>query len=467
MKTVLIIDDEESFRALVTRWLTKDGWQVLEAADGEVGINTALQQRPDIVLCDLMMPRCNGFQVCRALRKESDLGHTKIIVTTGSDYESDRYNAFKAGADEYLVKPVDQRELVKLLATLLLQPPKTLQEEPARQKTDKPNEAWTPPKSAVGPADQITRVKFWGVRGSIPTPGTMMAYYGGNTSCIEVRADGQIIVLDAGTGIHPLGRQLAEEFKDQPINITLLISHTHWDHIQGFPFFLPAYNPQNHVDILGYEGAREGLESILTTQMESPYFPISMQQLPGNITIHELKDLKFSVGNVEIQAEFMNHPGICMGYRLFTSAGSIAYLPDNEPYQRFRYHSGNPVQNSTPEALAYAREQDQRLINFIHGADVLIIDSQYDATEYQTRIGWGHGCVDDVVALALSAKVKQLYLFHHDPTHDDAHMSRMVDWARQFVAALGETLPVDAAREGLEIVLQPAKPATASHQHVG
>jgi hypothetical protein len=144
-----------------------------------------------------------------------------------------------------------------------------------------------------------------------------------------------------------------------------------------------------------------------------------------------------------------------VGYRLFSSSGSIAYLPDNEPFQRLRSHSGGQPTSDLIEALKYASEQDQKIIEFIRDADVLIIDSQYDDVEYESHVGWGHGCVDDVVALALFAGVKQLFLFHHDPDHDDAQISRMLDRARQLVALHGDTLAVDAAREGLEYVLKP------------
>jgi len=293
------------------------------------------------------------------------------------------------------------------------------------------------------------------VRGSIPTPGPGTVQYGGNTSCVEIRADGEIIILDAGSGIRQLGLALTREFKDQPIDLTLLITHTHWDHIQGFPFFTPAYNPQNKLRVLGYEGAREGLYSTLTYQMESPYFPVSLQHVPGNIDVTELKELEFFVGRVRVEAVFVNHPGICVGYRLFTSAGSIAYIPDNEPFQRMRSHARGQKTLDRLEALNFASDQDQKIIHFLQDADVLIIDSQYDDDEYQSHVGWGHGCVEDVVALALFAKVKQLFLFHHDPDHDDAQISRMVGWARRLVALQGETLTIDAAREGLEFVLRP------------
>ena len=279
-----------------------------------------------------------------------------------------------------------------------------------------------------------TRLKFWGVRGSIPTPGPTTVQYGGNTSCVEVRADGQIIILDAGTGLRLLGRALVAEFENQPIELTLLLTHTHWDHIQGLPFFAPVYKPQNHLRILGYEGARHGLEVVLAGQMESPFFPIGLREVPANVRIEELKEKSFNVGPVRVEAGLANHPGVCVGYRLFTSAGSIAFFPDNElPRQ--------------------AADGNRKMIAFLRGTDVLIMDTQFDSEEYQQHTGWGHGCLDDVVALALQAEVKKLFLFHHDPNHDDAKVSQMLAHARKLVAARKGALQVEAAREGVTVEL--------------
>ena len=273
-------------------------------------------------------------------------------------------------------------------------------------------------------------MKFWGVRGSIPTPGPKTVHFGGNTSCIEVRVGSQIIILDAGTGLRALGRALLTEFKNQPLNLTLLLSHTHWDHIQGLPFFGPIYNSRCRLRILGYEGARKGLVNVLTGQMESTYFPVPFDKLPSNIEVEELKKFDFKIGSVRVQAQRANHPGICVGYRLFTPRGSVAYFPDSEP------RPGG---------------EDREMVQFLKGAEVLILDSQYDATEYQRHIGWGHGCVDDSVALALAADVKRLCLFHHDPERSDRQINALLKHARALAAGRRAKLKVDAAREGMTL----------------
>src|SRR5438309_3127016 len=174
------------------------------------------------------------------------------------------------------------------------------------------------------PSASSTRLKLWGVRGSIPVPGPATVRYGGNTTCVEVRADGELIVLDAGSGIRGLGLALENEFGSRPINLSLLITHVHWDHIQGFPFFVPFYNDKNQIRIFGYDGTDFGMREILKSQMATPFFPVALYDLPGKIKIEKLDAMEFNIGKVRIRWRFMNHPGTCVGYRLFTSKGSIA-----------------------------------------------------------------------------------------------------------------------------------------------
>jgi phosphoribosyl 1,2-cyclic phosphodiesterase/CheY-like chemotaxis protein len=455
MKTVLLIDDDRASRLVIAQWLKSAGWRVLEADNGEEGLQRLDTDPPDVILTDLLMPRCNGFQVCRTVRERPDkLRDTRIVVFTSSTYPTDRINAFECGADEFLVKPIKQAGLVDLLARLTTPGTEILRRkpvpEPAPQRQGEPEPILQPAAARRQP----TCVRFWGVRGSIPTPGPDTAHYGGNTSCVEVRADGEIIILDAGTGIRPLGLSLVNEFKRQPVGITILLTHTHWDHIQGFPFFVPAYNSRNSIRILGYEGVREGLGKTLSSQMESPYFPIALQSMPGYIKVEQLKDMEFQIGSVRVQAKFVNHPGICVGYRLFTSAGSVVFIPDNETHLRLKSTpSPHTVGATDAEAIDYARKQDEELIEFVRDADVLILDSQYDAEEYPGHVGWGHTCVDDSTMVALQANVKNLYLFHHDPGHDDAHVAKMEKHAKRIASRKGSPLNVEAAREGVERVL--------------
>jgi phosphoribosyl 1,2-cyclic phosphodiesterase len=297
-----------------------------------------------------------------------------------------------------------------------------------------------------------TRLKFWGTRGSISVPGPGTLRYGGNSTCVEVRADGEIIALDAGSGIRSLGIALEKEFQSQPIRLSLLITHAHWDHIQGLPFFAPAYEKKNEIRVRGYDGIDASFNQIMAEPMKAPFFPIAMRELSARIDIKKLAEMEFSCGKVQVRARFVNHPGICAGYRLFTSAGSIAFLPDHEPY-RF-LHSARANDMSPEQAKKTATEERAALVEFLRRSNILILDAQYTDTEYESHVGWGHGSVSSAVSLALDAEVRRLLLFHHDPSHDDAMVDAMVNDARRLIRESGKDLEVDGAREGEEVLLK-------------
>lgn len=298
------------------------------------------------------------------------------------------------------------------------------------------------------PTTPSVRLKFWGVRGSAPVPGPSTVSIGGNTTCLELRADGEILILDAGTGIRALGIALEEEFKGAPLNLTLLLTHTHWDHIQGLPFFRPAYSTKNQIRILGCKCPGMGLDKALESQMGSTYFPIPMAEMSANIAVEEINAPGFSLGPVNVHAARVNHPGAALGYRLETGRGTVVFIPDCDPAG----WDATPGL-SRPAVESFIDATGPGLADFIRGADILIFDSQYDRHEYKGKDGWGHACIDDTVELAMAADVKKLFLFHHDPGHDDPRILEMLANARKQSSAAGNRLIIEAASEGLEVLL--------------
>jgi phosphoribosyl 1,2-cyclic phosphodiesterase len=259
-------------------------------------------------------------------------------------------------------------------------------------------------------------------------------------------------VLDAGSGIRPLGNALEAEFGDEPIRLSLLLTHPHWDHIQGLPFFSPAYDAKNEIRVLGYDGAHTSLVEILSGQMSSPFFPISFRELDGKIRVQQLDEPQFDIGPIKVRAKFLNHPGVCVGYRIQNGDTSVAFLPDNEPLDAF-FDSANDYNAGDGRLNKDARAERADLVAFLKGVDLLILDTQYTDEEYAQRIGWGHGSLSSVIGLARDAEVKTLMLFHHDPNRNDADVDAMLDSARAIVARDGGGLKVEAATEGSELSL--------------
>lgn len=288
------------------------------------------------------------------------------------------------------------------------------------------------------------RVTVWGARGSIPTPGPHTARYGGNTSCVAVErvgSDGDgCVILDAGTGIRPLGKKLAES-GNGALTVELLVTHTHWDHIQGLPFFAPFFGETNAVRIRGPKQGDVPLEQILRDQMKPVVFPVPLEKLAADLSVEHVNPGTFEVDGFEVRAMRLRHPGVTLGYRLTPKGGgpSFAYVTDNELGSGGEYDMGP----------RWRRE----LIEFVRGSQVMIHDAMYTTEELDTHRGWGHSSHFEAVALAAEAEVNTLLLFHHRPEHHDDDMDRFVDEARQKSQQMGSALEVAAATEGLELTL--------------
>ncbi len=293
------------------------------------------------------------------------------------------------------------------------------------------------------------KVKFWGVRGSIPCPGGNTSKYGGNTPCIEVLGGREIIVLDAGTGIRELGLQLSAQKK--PLKIHLLLSHTHWDHIQGFPFFTPIYSPGNELVVYGPKALEKTLDETLLFQMQYNYFPVRGVELAARVEFKEIGEETFSIGDVQVSTKPMNHPIRVLAYRFSRNGKSGVYTGDNEPYYDVLEDQGVRRDTSIIRRNDFIKDCNQRVVDFCRGADILIADSQYTDEEYQTKRGWGHCSISHVFNLARQAAVRKLVIFHHEPVHDDAAMDAIERDVLERARKAGGGFEVVVAREGLVV----------------
>ncbi len=273
-------------------------------------------------------------------------------------------------------------------------------------------------------------VKFWGVRGSTPTPQPDNLRYGGNTSCVEVRMNGHLYVFDCGTGFRMLGKHLAAESvaNNKPIHAHVFLSHFHWDHIQGIPFFTPLYESHENHFYFHSSSRTRGLQRAIEEQMTDPYFPVNMTEMAAHRRFYDIEEARIPFDDCVIQSMWLNHPQGCLGFRIESNEGPIlVYATDNEP--------GHEVFDKSVRKLA-------------EGADVLIYDAQYLPDEYEAkRRGWGHSHWREAVDIAMGSGARELILYHHDPDHSDACIDQIVLQARNYYPS------VRAAAEGMEIQL--------------
>lgn len=266
-------------------------------------------------------------------------------------------------------------------------------------------------------------VKFWGVRGSIACPSANHIKYGGNTSCIEVNANGHRLILDAGTGIRGLGQTY---MKDDVSHIHILLTHTHWDHINGFPFFVPAYDPRRSVHIMaGHLRGTEGIQNVLAAQMDNPMFPVPLSAMQAKMRFEDFEaGMSFDIDDIHIKTAALNHPNGATGYRIEHGGHSICYVTDTE---------------HVPGKL------DQNILKLIEGTDLVIYDSTYTEEEFPAKVGWGHSTWNEGVRLCREAGAKSMAIFHHDPEHEDLFMDALgeqakAEWDGTFVAREGMVL---------------------------
>jgi phosphoribosyl 1,2-cyclic phosphodiesterase len=274
------------------------------------------------------------------------------------------------------------------------------------------------------------RVRLWGTRGSVASPGPDTVRYGGNTACVEVRTDEALLVLDAGTGIRPLGVSLRGSTR----RIDVLLTHLHLDHLQGLGFFEPVFASDAEIHIWGPPSTTQDLRARLSRYLSPPLFPVRLRDLGPNVSLHDVPHRPFAIGDLTVRGEAVIHPGPTLGYRVTDGSGSLAYLPDHEPAL------GAPRFPLAPEWTSGH--------GLAEGVDLLLHDTQYTVDEYQYKVGWGHSSVEHTWAFARQAGARQLVTFHHDPSHSDEELDAMV---AELASRDGPT--VVAGTEGLELSL--------------
>lgn len=401
-KKILIVDDDKALLDITARYLKKAGFEILTLEDSSKAMKKIEAAAPDVVIVDLMMPNIDGLHLLKSIKENKGFRKIKTIAISAKSFEFDKNRAYEMGAQSFLKKPLDYEKLVEIINRVI--------------------------------KDEM-KITFWGTRGTLAKPGPLTLKYGGNTSCVSVElTQDRLFIFDGGTGITELGRKMMASKKRYKIN--LFLTHPHWDHINGVPFFMPLYQQGNEMVVHGSSHGNVSLREVISGQMESIYFPVTIKAFASRVYFKEISEGGYEIEGLPLKAMMLNHPGITLGYRLTSSSGkSMAYITDNELSFEENDHTR------------------QKLVKFLKGTDMLIHDSSYFDDEYKKRVGWGHPPLTEVLKLAAEAKVKSLYLTHHDPDHNDGMVEEKEAAARRFVKEQGWDIQCYSAVEGSSVIL--------------
>ena len=389
---VMLVDDSSVVRSMMRMALEGDGFQIFDLPSAHNIERHAEEFKPQVIVCDLLMPGRDGLSVFRALQECETTRHIPVILATAKDFAGDKRAAMQAGVANYLVKPFSPEALLSAVREALV---------------------------------KQASLRIWGCRGSVAAPEKALGSFGGNTSCVDLvlntgKGINHRLIFDAGTGIRALGNSIAA---NSQLRASLFLTHFHWDHIQGLPFFKPLYRPGNEITIYGPASSDHALLEAIQGQMGGAFFPISTDSFLSSVKYVALQEQTLDVAGLEISSFSAMHPGFTLGYKVSWGDRSIAYVPDNEllPELVSPQLSG--------EALRFAQ--------WLHGTTLLIHDCQYSAAGYLTHRGWGHSGATSLAAVAAAAEVGQVLLFHHDPDYEDDRVNQIHDEFRQELEARG------------------------------
>lgn len=403
---ILIADESEKLLASIVKAPEAAAYQIETAKSGPDCLKKLETFSPDLLIVDLMLPKMHGIEILHLVKKNPKLG---VIISCYQPMMQNYHAAISSGAAYFLNKPFDMPFLFELIQRFFSG---TLKPDPFIGKPSGDAEGhhcYVPHVHS-----QSTYIKFWGTRGSTPVSGPQYVRYGGNTPCLEIRNGDDCVIIDAGTGVRPLGKELLQSPKKV---YHLLLSHTHWDHLIGFPFFGPIYDPKAEIHIWVPVGFSKTSREVFFEILTYAYFPVRLDDIKAKLIYHDLRDGDdLTFGSINIKTHYAFHPGSTLCFKVTVDGHTFGYVTDNEFLMG--YH-GDPkaIKRNDPLLEAY-----QSFINFFHGCKRIVHEAQYFPQEYQSKVGWGHSSVSNAAALIKLCQAEEWITTHHNPTHTDEEL---------------------------------------------
>lgn len=431
-KILIALNSKEEQEALKK---TLSSFEVHFASSSSDCLEKCTSLKPSLLLIDLMFPKMHGIEIVQHLKAA---GISIGIILISDQPMIQAYEAARSlKIDEYLIRPFSAEKLRDICehyfrGNIHLSP------FHIEEKHEESSHCYIP---KIHNPDHY--IKFWGTRGSSAVSGSDYVRFGGNSSCLEIRSGDDLIIIDAGTGIRPLGELLTNS-RSQKIH--LFLGHTHWDHITGFPFFSPIYDPEVHLSIWAPVGFEVDTRELFNKMLASTFFPVRLEDIRARIEFHDLRDGdKIMIGNLNISTHYAYHPGATLCFRIQHGKHSIGYVTDNEFLLGYHGHPG-AIDRGHRLLKPY-----QSQIQFLEGVDLLIHEAQYSPFEYQERVGWGHSSISNATILVKHAKARDWLITHHDPKHTDAQLAKKLQLHRDILEDCHIDCKVSMAFDGLAI----------------
>jgi len=439
-KRILLADPSKELLRQILHGPEHQLYQFETATSGHECLEKIEKFAPDLIVIDLLLPEIHGIEILRRLKNSPQKKKIGLILTSVQAMIQNYHAALEAGADYFLQKPFEIDHLYAILARYF---EGALTPAPFPGKgslVEKPEEHFIP---HLHP--HTSHIKFWGTRGSNPVSGQEYIRYGGNTPCLEVRHKNDLVIIDAGTGIRALGDVDAIR-KAKAIH--LIIGHTHWDHIIGFPFFAPLYNPDCHVTIWSPIGFEKPTKELFTEMLGYAYFPVRLDDIRAKLTFKDIQEgVPFSIGEIQVNSHYAYHPGATLCFKLKVAGKTFGYATDNEILMGYY---GNPAEITKDHPLFSSCAS---LVKFFKECDFLVHEAQYFPDEYEEKVGWGHSSIGNATALIKHAGIKEWIITHHDPAHTDEDLQHKLQVHHEMLEVCKHTCRIRMAFDGLSIPL--------------